>query len=264
MRTKLFLLSFLCSMPIHAEVQGGIAQIPLEITQPTPPQVYYQNKRVAVIHGSNGWTAVVGIALDAVAGLHAIEIKLDQQQINKTFTVHAKKYPSEKITIQDKRKVEPLAEDLAIIAAQYAETISTYNTWRDQPLAAIKLMVPVQGRFSSPFGYTRIFNNIPKSPHSGLDIAAPKGTPVHAAKNGVVTKIGNYFYSGNIVFVDHGQSFITSYAHLDSVMVKEGQTVQTGDIIGTVGNTGRATGPHLHWSVSLNNVRVDPKLFIDE
>jgi len=126
------------------------------------------------------------------------------------------------------------------------------------------LALPTSGRKSSPFGLTRIMNNIQQNPHSGLDIAAPKGQIVTAAKDGKVINLGNFFYSGNIVFIDHGQGFITSYCHLDSIMVTKGQVLKQGERLGTIGNTGRATGAHLHWSVSLNGVRVNPELFIHE
>jgi len=184
--------------------------------------------------------------------------------ITKSFSIAPKSYRNQRLTIENKRKVQPLDEDLSLIEQQYIETISTYAHWNYQPLASAVLKMPVKGRKSSPFGLTRIMNNIPQNPHSGLDIAAPKDTPVQAAKDGVIINIGDFFYSGNIVFVDHGQGFITSYCHLDSVKVSKGQSVRQGDILGTIGSTGRATGPHLHWSVSLNGVRVDPQWFIYE
>lgn len=259
---KILCLMF-ASYPLFANVPGGIAKIPLGIFSETAPQVYYQDARVLVIPSDQGWVAIVGIALGAHPGMHDIRVIDAERQTNLTFSVKDKNYPTEHLTIKNQRKVEPLAEDTNLIAQQYAETVATYKLWRDCEVNSIKLTVPVKGRFSSPFGYTRIMNNIPKSPHSGLDIAASKGTPVRAASAGIVSNIGDYFYSGKIVFIDHGQSFITSYCHLDSIAVTKGQKVAAGDIIGSVGNTGRATGPHLHWSVSLNGVRVDPQLLLN-
>ncbi len=120
-------------------------------------------------------------------------------------------------------------------------------------------VLPVEGRISGNFGNQRIFNGVPKSPHSGTDIAAPAGTKVRAAGDGVVVLDGkNYFYTGNMVIVDHGQGLQTIYAHLQESKVKLGQKVKQGDVIGLVGSTGRATGPHLHWGASLNNVRFRP------
>ena len=125
-------------------------------------------------------------------------------------------------------------------------------------------ILPVEGRLSGSFGNQRIFNGIPKSPHTGADIAAPEGTPVKAAGDGEVILSGkDYFYTGNMVIIDHGQGLQTIYAHLKESKVKEGDIVKQGDIIGLVGRTGRATGPHLHWGASLNNVRFRPQSLLD-
>ena len=121
---------------------------------------------------------------------------------------------------------------------------------------------PVDGRLSSLFGLKRFFNNQPKNPHSGLDIAAPAGTPIQAPASATVINTGDYYYNGNTVFLDHGQGLISGYFHMTEIKVKAGQQLKQGDIIGTVGATGRVTGPHLHWNVYLNRTKVDPALFI--
>jgi len=123
---------------------------------------------------------------------------------------------------------------------------------------------PIEGRISGHFGNQRIFNGVPKSPHTGVDIAAPEGTPVKASGDGIVILSGkDYFYTGNMVVIDHGQSLQTIYAHLKEATVQEGDKVTKGEIIGYVGKTGRATGPHLHWGASLNNVRFRPHSLLD-
>ena len=129
---------------------------------------------------------------------------------------------------------------------------------------SLRMALPVSGRESSPFGLRRYFNEQPRKPHSGLDIAAPEGTPVLAPAGGRVIDTGEYFFNGNTVFLDHGQGLVTMYCHLHEIRVEAGQTVQEGETLGTVGRTGRATGPHLHWGVSLNDARVDPRLFLRE
>lgn len=132
------------------------------------------------------------------------------------------------------------------------------NAWRNG------FIEPIEGRISGHFGNQRIFNGVPKSPHTGVDIAAPEGTPVKASGDGVVILSGkDYFYTGNMVVIDHGQSLQTIYAHLKSAVVKEGDIVSKGDVIGYVGKTGRVTGPHLHWGASLNNVRFRPHSLLD-
>lgn len=120
-------------------------------------------------------------------------------------------------------------------------------------------MQPVSGRISGKFGGQRIMNGRKMNPHAGTDIAAPLGTPVAAAGDGkVVLTAGDLFYSGNVLVIDHGYGLQTIYAHLNKITVQKGQKVKKGEIIGEVGKTGRATGPHLHWGASLKGIRFNP------
>lgn len=126
-------------------------------------------------------------------------------------------------------------------------------------------ILPLKGRISGHFGNQRIFNGTPKNPHSGTDIAAPKGTKIKASGDGkVLLAGGDYFYSGNMVILDHGQGLKTIYAHLDKTLVNVGDEVKKGELIGLVGATGRATGPHLHWGATINNVRFRPHSLLEE
>jgi murein DD-endopeptidase MepM/ murein hydrolase activator NlpD len=129
-----------------------------------------------------------------------------------------------------------------------------------EALFAQGFVKPIEkGRISSVFGSQRILNGVPKSPHNGIDIAVPSGTPVKAMSDGkVILSADDFYYAGNFIILDHGLGLNSMYLHLSQTLVEEGQYVKKGEIIGKVGTTGRSTGPHLHWSVQWYNKRVDP------
>lgn len=157
------------------------------------------------------------------------------------------------------RKVTPTDLDNRKIEKERTDLKRALNKKSLTPFWQAGFIMPVKGRTSGNFGGQRIMNGIKKSPHQGMDIAAPEGSPVYASSDGVVTlSDGDYFYTGKVIVIDHGQNLSTIYAHLKSTSVKKGDKVKQGDIIGHVGQTGRATGPHLHWGASINNVRFQP------
>jgi len=140
--------------------------------------------------------------------------------------------------------------------------VRAFSTFSDFESDGLDFDLPSMGRVSGGFGSRRYFNNEPRLPHSGLDIAAPEGTPIRAPAAGRVLETGDFFFNGFTVVLDHGQGVVTMYNHLSKIDVAKGERVARGERIGAVGKTGRVTGPHLHWSVSLNNARVDPALFL--
>ncbi len=267
------IIYFLCSpltalaehFPRANSVPGGIAIVKLGTSTATPPSVYFRKRRVLVRQTGRQWEAIVGIPLSAKAGIHKLRIvATDKKTFQREFSVSGKKYKEQHLTIKNKRMVNPNADDMTRIRAEKKIIVASLSQWTEQMQVATRFILPVEGRLSSPFGLRRFFNEQPRKPHSGLDIAAAEGTAIKAPAEGIVITTGNYFFNGNTVFIDHGQGLVTMYCHMNEIKVKPGTRVKQGEVIGKVGMTGRVTGPHLHWSVSLNNTRVEPGLFIPE
>lgn len=251
-------------LPRLSAVPGGVALVPLPAS-PQRPQVQFQNKPVLVIEREGQWLALVGIPLGSASGQAELQVSTrDGPRQTLAFAIEDKAYETQHITLTDTRRVTPSAEDLERIARERTRIQAALRHFSDDMPDSLRMALPLEGRESSPFGLRRFFNEQPRNPHSGLDIAAPEGTPIQAPAGGRVIDTGEYFFNGNTVFLDHGQGLVTMYCHLHEIHVEEGQRVQAGEILGTVGKTGRATGPHLHWGVSLNDARVDPKLFLRE
>jgi murein DD-endopeptidase MepM/ murein hydrolase activator NlpD len=242
------------SLPEHMPVPGGIALVQLDGHDTDAPP-HYNGRPVLVIDGM----AVVGIPLSAQPGDHELEIGGTRVP----FQVQGREYATQRLTIPDQRRVVPDAAALERIAAERPRIIAAARTYSDRIPAGFDLTAPVEGPRSSNFGLRRILNDQPRNPHSGIDIAAPTGTPIVAAGSGEVIDAGDFFFNGNTVWVDHGRGMISMYCHMDRIDVAPGQAVEAGAMLGTVGETGRVTGPHLHFAVMLNGVMVDPDLFLD-
>ncbi len=232
------------------------------INDKAKPEAFYNGKRVMVIGEPSDWIAIIGIPLSAKPGTHRLMVNNDSSDSIHHFDVMDKVYQTQHITIEDKRKVTPTPLDMERINKEKILIQKAMAVWSDIESISLDLILPVAGPYSSPFGLRRFFNEQPRRPHSGLDIVANQGTPIKAAMSGRVVNTGDYFFNGNTVFIDHGQGMITMYCHMHSIAVKDGQKVVRGEVIGTVGQTGRVTGAHLHWSVILNNTMVDPELFL--
>lgn len=255
---------FALALPQHNAVPGGVAVIKLETSATQAPTVHYGDNRVMVLREDNHWYAIVGIPLTARQGKHYLQVREQRPPPYKVgFPVKDKEYAAQHLTIKNKRKVNPTAEDLKRIVAEKKVILAALKQWTDQESVETSFMKPVDGPFSSPFGLRRFFNKQARKPHSGLDIAAAEGVAIHNPSTGVVVDTGDYFFNGNTVLIDHGQGLVSMYCHMSRIDVKPGQHIKRGEIIGAVGKTGRVTGAHLHWGVSLNNTRVDPMLFLE-
>ncbi len=248
---------------LHRPVPGGVAVIDLG-TGAGRPQAWYANRPVMVVQDQGHWLAIVGIPLKTPKGRQQITVQTARDRKRVSFEVGIRRYTEQHITLKNQRLVDPNPNDLERIRRELAEQQQAYRTFSPRMPSNLQMDRPVPGRLSSPFGLRRFFNGQERNPHSGLDIAAPAGTPVRAPAGGRVILTGDYFFNGKTVFIDHGQGLISMFCHLSAIDVQPGAEVQRGDRIGAVGATGRATGPHLHWNISLNDVRVDPTIFIGE
>ncbi|MCR4301564.1 MAG: peptidoglycan DD-metalloendopeptidase family protein [Sulfuricaulis sp.] len=244
---------------------GGIAIVPVAPDTEPVPLVHYDNQRVLVMPHAGKWQAVVGLPLSLSPGPQTLHVGSGTERKREiSFDVRSKVYAEQRLTIENRRLVEPSAEDLARIEQETEVIRAVFTTWSEFPFKFLQFRPPAQGRLSSLFGLRRFFNNEPRQSHSGIDIAAPTGTPVVAPLGGIVVETGEYFFNGKTVFLDHGQGLICMFNHLSRILVERGKRVETGEKIGEIGMTGRVTGPHLHWTVSLNNSRVDPEIFLPD
>lgn len=213
-----------------------------------------------------GFVGLVGIDLQDEPGTHELTVettageqrqskKYHVQVMKEKFHVEHLKLPKDKVDLDDKAVARWKAEQ-----SQVKEALATDSQDRFwQP----GFLEPVSGRRSGIFGSVRIMNGQPRNPHNGEDISAPLGTDVVATNDGVVRLTVDHFFSGKGVFLDHGLGLYSMYFHLSEVLVKDGEHVKAGQIVGKVGATGRATGPHLHWGVKLNGARVNPYALLD-
>jgi murein DD-endopeptidase MepM/ murein hydrolase activator NlpD len=250
-------------LPVTAAVPGGVAIVCVGRAPGPAPRVSFEGQRVLVARVGDAWQAVVGLPLALKPGAHELAVVRDEKtERTVPFRVGTRNYDKQYVTLANRRQVDPEPEDLRRIAREQDVLLRAFSTFSDFESDGLDFDLPSAGRVSGGFGSRRYFNNEPRLPHSGLDIAAPEGTPIRAPAAGRVLETGDFFFNGFTVVLDHGQGVVTMYNHLSKIDVAKGERVARGERIGAVGKTGRVTGPHLHWSVSLNNARVDPALFL--
>jgi len=248
--------------PRVSAVPGGVVTFKIAGAPDERPVVTYSDKPVLVARQQDGWLAIVGISLDTGPGTYQVDVQQPGADPRKlAFTVTPKKYRTQQLKVAP-GMVNLSPENEERVARESARVREVLDSFTPDAPATMRLTPPVPGPRSSSFGLRREFNGESRRPHSGMDIAAPTGTPIKAPLGGTVADVGEYYFNGGNVLIDHGQGLVTMYCHLSKTRVKMGQTLKPGDVIGDVGATGRVTGPHLHWGVSLNGTMVDPALFL--
>ncbi|HEX7375335.1 MAG TPA: peptidoglycan DD-metalloendopeptidase family protein, partial [Steroidobacteraceae bacterium] len=250
--------------PVESRVPGGIVLIDLGAAPSEPGPVMYNGYRAPVVRTGATWTAVIGISLATAPGPQSARLvgSDGKEPRSLPFVVGPKQYAEQRLTVKDQRKVDPNPDDLVRIERESARTDRALGAFTTDFTPPWRMPPPVPGERSSSFGLRRYFNGQSRNPHSGMDIAAATGTPIHSPAAGRVADAGDFFFNGNTVFVDHGHGVVTMYCHLSRIDVKPGEVVAAGTVLGLVGATGRVTGPHLHWGIGINRAMVDPALFL--
>ena len=212
---------------------------------------------------ADGYAALIGVDLEAKPGRTPWRVGFVDdggapRKVAGSIMVKARTFPVQRLSLptsmvdlapENERRAEAEAARLHALF----DTITPERLWRGHFTRPVASDAKAEG-----FGSRRIINGKPRSPHSGVDFSAPAGTPVVASNRGRVALVVEFFFGGRLVVLDHGEGLYTLYMHLERVDVVEGALVERGSIVGAVGSTGRATGPHLHWAAQLGRARIDP------
>jgi murein DD-endopeptidase MepM/ murein hydrolase activator NlpD len=257
------MISLLLAATLYTAAQGSAVQVQVPDEPRTKSvQVTWSEKRVPAFRVDDTWTTLLGIDLDAKPGTHAAEALLtrDDGSVERraiTIQVAARKFPVTRLKVEPKFTQLSKA-NLARTRRESKEVGAIYRRITTDLIPERDFVVPIPGGTGRNFGERRVFNGEARAPHSGADLRAPTGTPVHATNRGRVVLAKHLFFTGNTVIVDHGLGIYSLYAHLSRIDVKPGVIVKTNEIVGLAGATGRVTGPHLHWAIRMQGARVDP------
>jgi murein DD-endopeptidase MepM/ murein hydrolase activator NlpD len=223
----------------------------------------WQSQEIQMVAAASGWFALLGVDLDVVPGSYEFDAVFhyagNRQELRPlALTITPKDYPTTRLTVEPKY-VELNPENKHRAAQDKKRINAAYATTAAEPYWTDNFIVPIPGVIGGRnFGQRRVFNDQPRAPHSGADLSATTGTEIFATNRGRVVLTGDFFFNGKAVFVDHGMGVLSMYLHLSEVLVAEGQLLERGELLGLAGDTGRVTGPHLHWGVKVTGARVDP------
>lgn len=250
-------MTWAVSVAVHGELRPGGYGV---VQAPVGSVVRYNGRSIRVDELGQ---LPIGFARDQRQAV--VEIQLpDGRRIERSVVLTPRQYDIQRINGLKKQHVSPDKETLKRIRADIAKAKAARQLFLRQPKGWLQrpFVWPTGGIISGVYGSQRILNGQPRRPHFGVDIAAPRGTPVYAPAEGKVTLAASMVLSGNTLMIDHGYGLRSTFMHLNRLLVKPGSWVKKGQQVGEVGATGRATGPHLHWGMSWFNVRLDPALFV--
>ncbi len=263
--------SLAAGSPLHVTLtpktapQGGIVRVEVTSDAPLLRLVLLDGeRRVSLVADASGrrFSGLLGIDFETAPGKRTIRFEgrdgADAETTaSATLRVAARTFMVQRLTV-DPKFVEPPPEEMQRIEREREAFARSFASSRPGPLWTGTFRRPAEGELRGNFGVRRVYNGMTRSRHAGLDVAAPSGSPVVATAGGRVALVGAFYFSGGSVVLDHGDGLFTMYFHLSHLDVKEGDVVTAGQLLGAVGATGRATGPHLHWAARLGGARVDP------
>jgi len=251
-----------CDFPIHSPYPGGALNVEIAINKVEDISKIKANGKSVTLCASQSDSLKVIAPIPLTEKINKISLT-EGKKILASVTLKERKYRESRIKIKNSNLVNPSKELLPRIRKEsliFKELKQSFQAVVNQSMAMDK---PLDGINSSEFGVKRFINGSPRNRHTGLDIAAPEGSNVYLPLNGSVILNAEFFYRGNIIMIDHGNGYISSFSHLQTSFVTEGQKLKKGQLIGTVGKTGRVTGPHLHWEVSILGIPVNPEIFLE-
>jgi hypothetical protein len=280
----LFLISFLpapaektadAENPLRVEIfPKGIRQGDVFLVRASSPDSFrsmhgeFQGKRFVLVPGGKGgaYEGLAGVDLSTKPGGYGMKVTAAREggpTVTKNLLIKVEKtdFAVQKLTLP-RSMVELDPKTLERVNRESKKLKALFGGVREVRLWKGAFSRPVEGEVTTGFGLRRVINGQRKSPHTGVDLRADEGTPVVACNGGVVVAVGDFFFSGKSIILDHGGGLYSMYFHLSEIGVKEGGRVHTGDFLGRVGSTGRSTGPHLHWGMILRGARVDPLSFL--
>ena len=225
-------------------------------------QIKFLNKKYDTTKKGDDLLCLIGLDLGIETQDYPLRVYLYKQDgtveiKEKSISVKDKQFPVKKLWVKEEF-VTPPQSVLERIRRESELTRAIYDIYSPEWRVQGKFILPVEGDIFPNFGERRFFNNRPRSQHSGIDIASPKGTPVKASNSGRVVLATHLYFSGKTVVIDHGLGVFSIYCHFSEINVSSGDDVEKGEVIGKIGSTGRVTGPHLHWSIKIRGSRVDP------
>jgi len=257
---KLFLFDN-CKFPINSPYPGGVLSIDIKNTDFDRKKEINIEGLVSSICKYSLYQSKMFIPIPLDFKSKKIEIRQDGAVLSSSEILN-KSYRESRITISNNDFISPGEELQPRIRREYELSQAAKNTFTPIKLKDWAMIKPTKGLISSEFGVRRFINSQPRNRHGGMDIAAPEGTEVLAPLSGEVIIASNFFYKGNVIYINHGAGLVSSYSHLSKIEVKNGDKVKKGDLIGLIGQTGRVTGPHLHWEVYLMGTAINPEIFL--